>query len=63
MKIADGIYVLCPYRGDSEGAGGFLNLTLILDDQNGATLVDTVLPGQDEAIGAALTEAGIRVGT
>jgi glyoxylase-like metal-dependent hydrolase (beta-lactamase superfamily II) len=60
MKIADGIYVLSIPR-DSQGAGGFLNLTLILDDQNGATLVDTGLPGQDEAIGAALTEAGIGV--
>jgi glyoxylase-like metal-dependent hydrolase (beta-lactamase superfamily II) len=60
MKIADGIYVLSIPR-DSQGAGGFLNLTLILDDQNGATLVDTGLPGEDEAIGAALTEAGIGV--
>jgi glyoxylase-like metal-dependent hydrolase (beta-lactamase superfamily II) len=55
MRIADGVYVLPIPRG-SRGAGGFLNLTLILDEQNGNTLVDAGLPGQAEAIGAALTE-------
>jgi glyoxylase-like metal-dependent hydrolase (beta-lactamase superfamily II) len=58
MRIADGVYVLPIPRG-SQGAGGFLNLTLILDEQNGATLVDAGLPGQAEAIGAALVEADI----
>ena len=60
MWIADGVYVLPIPRG-SRGADGFLNLTLILDEQNGNTLVDAGLPGQAETIGAALTEVGIGV--
>jgi glyoxylase-like metal-dependent hydrolase (beta-lactamase superfamily II) len=60
MRIADGVYVLPILRG-SRGAGGFLNLTLILDEQNGNTLVDAGLPGQAEAIGSALVEVGIGV--
>src|SRR5215204_4602662 len=57
MKIAEDIYVLPIPRG-SQGAEGFLNLTLILDDDNGNTLIDAGLPGQEEAIGAALGDAG-----
>ncbi|MCD6054000.1 MAG: Metal-dependent hydrolase [Rubrobacteraceae bacterium] len=34
---------------------------MILDEQNGNTLVDAGLPGQAEVIGAALVEAGIGV--
>src|SRR5215210_1876042 len=60
MKIAEGVYVLPIPRG-SQGADGFLNLTLILDEENGNTLVDAGLPGQAEAIGATLLEAGIDV--
>src|SRR5215216_2629289 len=60
MQIAEGVYVL-PIPRSPQGAGGFLNLTLILDEQNGNTLVDAGLPGQAEAIGAALVEAGIGV--
>jgi glyoxylase-like metal-dependent hydrolase (beta-lactamase superfamily II) len=60
MRIADGVYVLPIPRG-SRGADGFLNLTLILDEQNGNTLVDAGLPGQEEAIGASLAEVGIGV--
>src|ERR1051325_3046579 len=60
MKIADGVYVLPIPRGSQE-AEGFLNLTLILDDENGNTLADTGLPGQAEAIDAALGEADIGV--
>jgi len=60
MWIADGVYVLPIPRG-SRGADGYLNLTLILDEQNGNTLVDAGLPGQAEVIGAALVEAGIGV--
>jgi glyoxylase-like metal-dependent hydrolase (beta-lactamase superfamily II) len=60
MRIAEGVYVLSIPRG-SQGADGFLNLTLILDEQFGNTLVDAGLPGQAEAIGAALVEAGIGV--
>src|SRR5919112_1200884 len=58
--FAGGVDVL-PIPGNSQGATGFLNLTLILDEQNGNTLVDAGLPGQAEAIGAALVEAGIGV--
>ncbi|MDQ3862141.1 MAG: MBL fold metallo-hydrolase, partial [Actinomycetota bacterium] len=57
MKIAEGVYVLPIPRG-SQGADGFLNLTLILDEQNGNTLVDAGLPGQEQTIGAALVDAG-----
>src|ERR687884_784659 len=60
MRIADGVYVLPIPRGSRE-AEGFLNLTLILDDENGNTLVDAGLPGQEEAIASALHEAGIGV--
>src|SRR5688500_14553184 len=60
MRIADGGYVL-PIPRSSQEAGGFLNLTLILDEENGATLVDAGLPGQTEAIGSALAEAGVGV--
>src|SRR5215210_3994409 len=59
MRIADGVHVL-PIPRDSQGAAGFLNLTLILDEENGNTLVDAGLPGQAEAIDAALAEAGVR---
>jgi glyoxylase-like metal-dependent hydrolase (beta-lactamase superfamily II) len=60
MRIADDVYVL-PILRDSQGAAGFLNLTLIVDEENGNTLVDAGLPGQVEAIGAALAEAAIEV--
>jgi glyoxylase-like metal-dependent hydrolase (beta-lactamase superfamily II) len=60
MRIADGVYVLPIPRGSRE-AEGFLNLTLILDGENGNTLVDTGLPGQAGAIDAALGEANIGV--
>ena len=60
MRIADGVYVLPIPRG-SQGTGGLLNLTLILDEQDGATLIDAGLPGQAEAIGDALVEAGAGV--
>jgi glyoxylase-like metal-dependent hydrolase (beta-lactamase superfamily II) len=60
MRIADGAYVLPIPRGP-QGADGFLNLTLILDEENGNTLVDAGLPGQAETIGSALVEAGTGV--
>jgi glyoxylase-like metal-dependent hydrolase (beta-lactamase superfamily II) len=60
MKIADGVHVLSIPRG-SRQADGFLNLTLILDDENGNALVDTGLPGQEEEISSALADAGIGV--
>jgi glyoxylase-like metal-dependent hydrolase (beta-lactamase superfamily II) len=60
MRIADGVYVLPIPRGSQE-TEGFLNLTLILDEQEGAALVDAGLPGHAETIGAALADAGIGV--
>src|SRR3712207_5116361 len=61
MRIADGVYVL-PIPRSPQEPESFLNLTLIVDEQNGNTLIDAGLPGQAEAIGAALLEGGIGVG-
>jgi glyoxylase-like metal-dependent hydrolase (beta-lactamase superfamily II) len=60
MRVADGVYVLPIQRGSRE-AESFLNLTLILDEENGNTLVDTGLPGQAEMIASALDETGVGV--
>ncbi len=60
MRIADGVYVL-PIPRSPQEAGSYLNLTLIVDEENGTTLVDAGLPDQAEAISAALVEAGIGV--
>jgi glyoxylase-like metal-dependent hydrolase (beta-lactamase superfamily II) len=60
MRIANGVYVLLIPRSPQE-SGTFLNLTLIVDEENGNTLVDAGLPDQTEAISAALGEAGIGV--
>ena len=60
MRIADSVYVLPIPRGPQE-AGSYLNLSLIVDEENGTTLVDAGLPDQTEAISAALVEAGIGV--
>ena len=61
MKVANGVIVLPVPRSPQEPES-FLNLTLIVDEQNGNTLVDAGLPDQMEAIRAALVEAGIGVG-
>src|SRR5918995_865611 len=61
MRIANGVYVL-PIPRSPQEPESFLNLTLIMDEQNGNTLVDAGLPNQTEAISTALVEAGIRVG-
>ncbi len=60
MRIANGVYVL-PIPRSPQEAESYLNLTLIVDEENGTTLVDAGLPDQTEAIGAALVEAGIGV--
>lgn len=60
MKLNDALYVLAlPMERD--GQTQFLNLSLIVDATHGSTLVDTGLPGQYDAIAAALAEAGLRV--
>src|SRR5829696_4302247 len=60
MRVANGVYVL-PIPRTPQEPESFLNITLIVDEQNGNTLVDAGLPGQAEAIGAALLEAGTGV--
>ena len=60
MRVANSVYVLCIPRGP-EDADNYLNLTLIVDEENGTALVDAGLPDQTEVISAALTEAGIGV--
>jgi glyoxylase-like metal-dependent hydrolase (beta-lactamase superfamily II) len=54
------VYVL-PIPRSPQEPESFLNLTLIVDEQNGNTLVDAGLPDQMEAISAAVVEAGIAV--
>src|SRR5215216_3702752 len=61
MRVANGVYVL-PIPRSPQEPESVLNLTLIVDEQNGNTLVDAGLPDQMEAISAALVEAGIGVG-
>src|SRR5215217_1601831 len=60
MRVDNGVYVLTIMRSPQEPES-FLNLNLIVDEENGNTLVDAGLPDQAEAIGAALTEVGIGV--
>jgi len=60
MRVANGVYVL-PIPRSPQEPNSFLNLTLIVDEQNGNTLVDAGLPDQMEAISTALVEAGIGV--
>jgi glyoxylase-like metal-dependent hydrolase (beta-lactamase superfamily II) len=60
MRIANGVYVL-PIPRSPQEADSYLNLTLIVDETNGNTLIDAGLPDQTEAISAALVEAGIGV--
>jgi glyoxylase-like metal-dependent hydrolase (beta-lactamase superfamily II) len=60
MRVASGVYVL-PIPRTQQEPESFLNLTLIVDEQYGNMLVDAGLPGQAEAIGAALLEAGTGV--
>ncbi len=60
MKISDSVYVL-PVPIVRDGQTTFLNLSLVLDETNGPTLVDTGLPGQIDAIATVLAEAGLQI--
>src|SRR5918911_3549734 len=60
MRLTNDVYVL-PIPRSPQEPESLLNLTLIVDEQNGNTLVDAGLPDQMEAISAALVEAGIGV--
>jgi glyoxylase-like metal-dependent hydrolase (beta-lactamase superfamily II) len=60
MKLNEDLFVLAvPIQRDDQTQ--VLNLSLILDETHGPTLVDTGLPGQQDAIASALAEANIRV--
>jgi glyoxylase-like metal-dependent hydrolase (beta-lactamase superfamily II) len=60
MKLDDAVYMLAlPLM--REGQTIFFNLSLILDAAHGPTLIDTGLPGQQDAIAALLAEAGVQV--
>jgi glyoxylase-like metal-dependent hydrolase (beta-lactamase superfamily II) len=60
MKLNDDLYVL-PLPIERDGQTMFLNTSLVLDAAQGPALVDTGLPGQHDAVGAALAEAGLSV--
>ena len=60
MRITNSVYVL-PIPRSPQEADSYLNLTLIVDEDNGTTMVDAGLPDQAEVIGAALVEGGIGV--
>lgn len=58
MQLNDDVHVLeLPMVRD--GQTRILNLTLILDPAEGATLVDTGLPGQRDQIASAMAGAGV----
>jgi len=60
MKLNDDLYVLAlPIERDGQTV--FYNVSLIVDATHGPTLVDTGLPGQYDAIVAALAEANLAV--
>jgi glyoxylase-like metal-dependent hydrolase (beta-lactamase superfamily II) len=60
MKLSDDLY-LVPLPFVRDGQTVHFNTSLIMDSAQGPTLVDTGLPGQLDAIAAAIAEAGIRV--
>ena len=60
MKLNDDIYVL-PLPIVRDGQTNYFNVSLIVDQGQGATLVDTGLPGQNDAIAATLAEAGLAI--
>ncbi len=60
MKLDDHTYVL-GLPMDFGGISAPIHPTLIVDEAEGHTLVDTGLPDQEEAIAEAMAEAGVRV--
>ncbi|ADV66436.1 MBL fold metallo-hydrolase [Deinococcus maricopensis] len=61
MKLTEHVHVL-PLHEPGAPASNTMHLSLILDDARGATLVDTGLPGREEAVLALLREAGASPG-
>lgn len=59
MRLDNDVHVL-QLPLDLGGGTAQLNISLILDEVNGPTLVDSGMPGQKGEIDAALTEAGTR---
>jgi glyoxylase-like metal-dependent hydrolase (beta-lactamase superfamily II) len=60
MRLNDDVYVLVlPFMRDGQPFP--INLALVMDAEHGPTLVDTGLPGQEDAIAGALAEAGVLV--
>ena len=60
MQLNDDVHVL-PLTMVRDGQTMVLNLSLVLDPEQGPTLVDAGLPGQREAITAVLSEAGLEL--
>ena len=60
MKLNDDVYVL-PLPIVRDGQTHYFNVSLIVDQNQGAILVDTGLPGQFDLINAALAEANLQV--
>lgn len=60
MKLSDDLF-LVPLPIVRDGQTAYLNTSLIVDPAQGPALVDTGLPGQLDAIAAAIAEAGVEV--
>ena len=60
MKVNDDLYAL-PLTTELMNGPTTLNLALILDERHGPTLVDAGMPGQLDALSAALSEASLSV--
>ena len=60
MRLNDDVHVL-PLPMTLDGATRALNVSLVLDAERGATLIDAGLPGQLDAIVAGLADAGLGV--
>ena len=61
MKFNDDLYVL-EIPMSIGGHTSIMNISLIVDAEKGATLVDAGLPGQETLIEAAIAEAGLNLG-
>jgi glyoxylase-like metal-dependent hydrolase (beta-lactamase superfamily II) len=60
VRLNDDVHVL-PLPMMRDGETHFLNVGLVLDPEQGATLIDAGLPGQLDAIVAGLADAGLGV--
>src|SRR5438309_3979163 len=59
VRVNDDVYFL-PLSMVRDGQTHTFNPSLVLDSAHGPTLVDTGLPGQVDAIAAALAEANVQ---